>query len=73
VSRTAGRCVVFGNLDAIGVLESGSEVELRFEVRRQLEAGRRNGNRFIMSTGSPVTPGTSVERVRLFADLVRRS
>jgi hypothetical protein len=73
VRRVNGRCVVFGNLDAISVLQNGSEEVLRSEIRRQLEAGRRNGGRFIMSTGSPITPGTSVERVRLYTDLVRQS
>jgi hypothetical protein len=66
-----GRCVVFGNLDAIGVLQQGSEQALRFEIQRQLKAGRENGNRFVMSTGSPITPETTVERVRRYADMVR--
>jgi len=66
-----GRCALLGNLDAMGVLERATEDELRDEIRRQLSAGRRNGARFIMSLGSPVTPGTSVRRVRLYCDLVR--
>jgi uroporphyrinogen-III decarboxylase len=57
-------------LDAIVLLESGTEQEIRAEVARQIAAGRRNGSRFIMSLGSPVTPGTPVERVRLYCDLV---
>ncbi|MFC2030382.1 uroporphyrinogen decarboxylase family protein [Chloroflexota bacterium] len=69
VSRVEGRTAVFGNLDAIGVLQDGSEEQLRAEIARQIEAGRRNGGRFIMGIGSPVTPGTSVERVRLYCDL----
>jgi len=69
VDRAAGRCAVLGNLDAIGVLEGGSEADLRAEIARQLAAGRRNGGRFIMSLGSPVTPGTSTERVRRYLDL----
>lgn len=69
--RVDGRCVIFGNLDAIGIMEHGSEDVLRTEIRRQLDAGRRNGGRFVMSTGSPVTPGTPVERVRRYTDLVR--
>jgi hypothetical protein len=71
VKRVQGRCTVFGNLDAIGVLQNGTDEELRTEISRQIAAGRRNGNRFIMSIGSPVTPGTPVERVRLFCDLVQ--
>jgi len=70
VERVRGRCAVLGNLDAIELLEKGSEEELRAEIARQVAAGRRNGSRFIMSLGSPVTPGTTVERVRLYCDLV---
>jgi uroporphyrinogen-III decarboxylase len=71
VRRAGGRCTVLGNLDAINLLPNASEKELRAEVKRQIEAGRRNGSRFIMSLGSPVTPGTSVERVRFYCNLVR--
>jgi hypothetical protein len=45
--------------------------DLHSEIRRQLRAGRENGDRFVMSTGSPITPGTPVEEVRLHTDLVR--
>ena len=72
VTRVAGRAVVLGNLDAINVLQNGSDERLRDEVARQLAAGRRTGGRFIMSLGSPVTPGTSVARVRLYCDLVHQ-
>jgi hypothetical protein len=65
-----GRCTLLGNLDAIHLLEHGSEADLRAEIARQIAAGRRNGSRFIMSIGSPVTPDTPVERVRLYCDLV---
>ncbi|MBN1583655.1 MAG: hypothetical protein JXA89_23310 [Anaerolineae bacterium] len=70
IERVAGRMAVLGNLDAIGVLEQGSEEELRTEIARQIAAGRRNGSRFVMSIGSPVTPKTPVSRVRLYIDLV---
>lgn len=65
-----GQCVLLGNVDAIGVLQNGTDDDLRAEVERQAAAGRANGSRFIMSVGSPVTPGTPLGRVRLFADLV---
>jgi len=70
VERVQGRCAVLGNLDAINLLPTASEEQLRDEIARQISAGRRNGRRFIMSLGSPVTPGTSVQRVRLYCDLV---
>ena len=69
VEQARGRCTVLGNLDAIHLLEHGSEAELRTEIARQVSAGRRNGSRFIMSIGSPVTPGTTPEQVRLYCDL----
>ncbi|MHB9134650.1 MAG: uroporphyrinogen decarboxylase family protein [Armatimonadota bacterium] len=71
VAKVDGRMAVLGNLDAFNILERGSSDELRIEVERQLQAGRRNGSRFIMSIGSPVTPGTSVARVREYVALVR--
>lgn len=71
--RLAGRCVLFGNLDAIGVLQNGSEVLLRSEIKRQLAAGKLNKNRFILSTGSPITPGTPLSKVRLYTDLARKA
>ncbi len=65
-----GRCALLGNLDAVGILQNGTEDALKTEIKRQIAAGRRNKSRFIMSTGSPPTPGTPVERVRLYHDLV---
>jgi len=72
VDIVQGRCVVLGNLDAIGVLYRGSDEQLRAEIARQIEAGRRNGGRFIMSIGSPVTPETPLARVRQYVDLVHQ-
>ncbi len=71
IAAVGQRCVAFGNLDAIGVMQDGSEGMLRAEIQKQLRAGRTNGNRFVMSTGSPITPGTPVERVRRYTDIVR--
>ena len=65
-----GRCCIFGNLDSIGILQNGSREALSAEIRRQIEVGRRHG-RFVMSLGSPVTPGTPVSRVREYVDISR--
>jgi len=65
-----GRCTLFGNLDAIGVLQDGSEAQLRDAIAEQIAAGRRNRNRFVVTLGSPVTPATPVDRMRLYCDLV---
>jgi len=52
------------------LLPNGSVAELRVEIERQAAAGRENNGRFVMSLGSPVTPGTPVARVRRYCDLV---
>ncbi len=70
VERVGSRCTVLGNLDSIGVIRNGTDEELRTEISRQIKAGRKNGSRFIMNTGSPVTPETPASRVRLYCDLV---
>ena len=54
--RVNGRCALLGNLDAIHLLPDANEDTLKAEIARQMEAGRRNGCRFVMSIGSPVTP-----------------
>jgi hypothetical protein len=64
-----GRCTLLGNLDAIHLLPSASEAELSQEITRQIQAGWRNRGRFILSLGSPVTPGTTPARVRQYTDL----
>jgi len=68
--RLGGRMVLFGNVDPVGVLWRGSEERLREAVERQAAVGRRCG-RFVMSTGSPVTPGTPLARIRQFINLAR--
>ena len=70
VRRVGGRCTVLGNLDVVGVLQCGSKEQLRAEISRQIRTGRKNNSRFIMSLGSPVTPQTPIERVKLYCDLV---
>lgn len=70
-ARVNRRCVLFGNVDALGLLTHGTPAELRAEIQRQLAVGRQLGGRFILSTGSPFTPATTLERVRLYSDLGR--
>ncbi len=70
-ARAEGRCAILGNLDAIDLLAHGSDGDLRDEIERQIDVGRTHGDRFVMSIGSPVTPGTTVDRVRRYTDLVR--
>jgi uroporphyrinogen decarboxylase len=67
-ARLDGKMCLFGNLDPVGVLWRGTDERLREEVERQAAVGRRYG-RFLLSTGSPVTPGTPLARIRRFIDL----
>jgi len=68
--RVGDRSCLFGNFDAITLLERGDEDELLAEIERQLAVGRKRG-RFVSSLGSPVTPRTPTERVRRWVDLSR--
>ena len=65
VERIGGRMVLFGNIDPVGVLEDGTAAELDAEIRRQAAAGRK-GRGFLISTGSPITPGTPLARVQRY-------
>jgi hypothetical protein len=67
-----GRCALLGNLDAVELLQKGTHEELQVEIKRQLQAGKDNKGRFIMSVGSPVTPETPLERVQEYCSLVRQ-
>ena len=69
VRRGAGRAAVLGNVDAIHFLPTADESQLRRELARQIAAGRKNGGRFIMSLGSPVTPATTLAQMRRYCDL----
>lgn len=65
-----GRSALLGNIDSISVMQDGSDDELKAEILRQLDSAKMNKNRFVMSIGSPLTPSTSVDKVRLYCDLV---
>lgn len=64
------KITLFGNIDPVGVLESASDSALEAEIRRQTQAGNKTRG-FIMCTGSPITPDTPIQRVRLFLDLAK--
>ncbi len=61
--------ILFGNVDA-HFLEKASDEQVLAEARRQIDIAGRDGN-FVLSVGSPFTPGTSLERVRLFCESTR--
>jgi len=72
VEIVQGRFTLFGNLNAQSILQDGTDEDLRSEIKRQLDAGCNNENRFIMSLGSPVTPQTPVHRVKTYCNMVHR-
>ena len=63
--RVGKQVTLFGNIDPVSVLQDASDPELDAEIQRQLSAGRL-GRGFILSTGSPITPGTPLQRVQKF-------
>jgi uroporphyrinogen-III decarboxylase len=58
--------VLYGNVDA-HFLEKASDDEVLAEVRRQIDVAGSDGN-FVVSVGSPITPDTSLDRVRLLCE-----
>lgn len=66
-----GKHVLLGNIDAIATLQDGSAADIRNEIKRQVAAGRLNDNRFVIGLGSPVTPGTGMDKVMEFLQMAR--
>ena len=69
-TRAKDRTCVFGNIDPVNIVQKGTDDQLREEIQRQVGIGHSLGS-FIISTGSPITPLTPVERVRQFIDIAR--
>jgi len=62
VERVAGRKAVFGNIDAVRFGIHATPEEMQAEVGRQAEIGRQ-GQGFIVSTGSPFPLETDVHMI----------
>ena len=60
--------VLWGNVDA-PFIEHASDEDLLAEVRRQIDTA--GPDRFVLSAGSPLTPDTPLDRVRLFCQSTR--
>jgi uroporphyrinogen-III decarboxylase len=69
MKKVGDRMCVSGNLNPYDDIEITSGQELSSRIAKQLAIGRKYGGKFFSSTGSPLTPGTSVERLRRFIDL----
>jgi len=68
IRRALPEKVLFGNVDAAW-LERATDQEVLDEAKRQIEIA--GPEKFILSVGSPFTPGTSLDRVRLFCESTR--
>jgi len=66
--QLGGRMCLTGNLNPYDDLEITSDKELYARVKKQVDLGRKYG-RYIASTGSPLTPKTSVERLQKLIDI----
>jgi len=71
-AQVGDRLCLWGNIDPVSVVQNGTEEDLRQAIAQQVEIGRRTG-KFIVSTGSPITPLTPLPRIRRFIDLGRES
>jgi hypothetical protein len=69
IDKIGQKTTLFGNIDPVSTLELGSDRELKVEVIRQIAAGK-TGRGFVLSTGSPITPGTGLERVQQFVNFI---
>ena len=69
-AQVKDRTCLFGNIDPVGVVQKSTDEQLLEEIQRQVRIGRSLGS-FVISTGSPITPLTSVERTRQLIDIAR--
>lgn len=67
-AQVRGRTCLFGNIDPVGILQKGTDEQLCEEIQRQVRIGRSLGS-FVISTGSPITPLTSVGRISQFINI----
>ena len=67
--KVGGKMCVAGNLNPYGDVEITTDSELEDRMAAQASIARTNGGRFFCATGSPLTPNTTVGRLRKFIDL----
>ena len=65
--KGTGICLT-GNLNPYVDIEITTDEELEVRMTAMAKAGKEYG-RFFTCTGSPITPGTTVERIRKFIDI----
>ena len=69
--RIGNRMAVYGNINPVTVLRNGTDEKVKTEIETQIRAGKQ-ARGFILSTGSPVTPSTPADRIRLFVETGRK-
>ncbi|NQT92736.1 MAG: hypothetical protein HQ559_08240 [Lentisphaerae bacterium] len=70
VHTIGDRVTLFGNIDPIGVIQNGTDDEMRAEIQQQVAAGR-SGRGFLVSPASPLTPGTPIDKIQRFIEMGR--
>lgn len=71
VRQIGERITLFSNLNPIQDIQDATDAELESEICRQYEAGKQ-GRGFIFSPASPITPGTSIERMNKYIELGKK-
>ena len=68
--KLGGAMCLAGNLNPYVDLEISTDEEIRAKIRDMNQKGAKYG-RYIASAGSPITPGTTVGRIRQYIELSR--
>ena len=69
--RIGDRMTIYGNINPGTVLQDGTNTDVEAEIETQIRAGKK-ARGFVLSTGSPVTPSTPADRIRMFIESGRK-
>ena len=70
-AQVNNRMLMFGNLNPLEDVELKNNADLEAAMAGQIAIGRKYG-RFVSSTGSPLTPRTTLARMQQYIDLAHR-
>jgi hypothetical protein len=71
-AKLGGGMCLAGNLNPYADIEITTDEELEAKIREMNRKGAEYG-RYFMSTGSPLTPNTSVKRIQKYIDLAHKN
>lgn len=71
VDAIGDRMTLFANINPVDMIQGASDEVLRAEIVRQAVAGRR-ARGFILGPAHPLTPSTSIPRIRSFIAMCRQ-